>query len=1160
MASQAHAQSGSFVIPEIRSAGDTDFAYWDLFARPPGSPVNVNHNYANPPALADGFGEDDDGNPTTAFAPRATLKQTGTPNCFITSSGAIYSFSDPLAFEMDYTAPAETPGEVTNVIFQTQSGGARLNVNGIVLRYVSGGLSHDITPLFRALDDPQSGAFSERIVCAFQWNLTGLNVRSFKIVFATPVSMPLWQAQLDTVIDEPFEQELGYLLATRSRPITRHDRAGYVDKNLPVTADGRFFLAGDNLNLLSDPEAGWMGTGWLYNGSATTGTTLPLVFPAQDITVTALFAPQNYATWRTFQFYHANALLGTEDDYSDDALSAPAVDPDDDDLENAGEYAFAGDPYISDDAHTRPQMLVVNVGGTLHPALRYRTNGAPLGVGDCAFKVRVSGDGGISWQDNSTIPGTTVTYRRELQADGSALITERTSAALSSFAEIDMDVDWSAAGMEGEPRAPLSLGITAGATLPAGTMGVTYTQDLGAFGGATPYAWAITAGALPAGLSLTNEGRLIGVPTVAGPQSFTVELEDALGDTVSRAFTLNLAPFEITTTGTLATTSLGSPFHTQLTSTGGTGPYTWSLASGSSLPDGLTLSSGGLLSGSPAALGSFVFTLQVTDSTLLTVSKVFTLRVIELGVLSQTLPTAVIKVAYSTMLTGTGGTMPYEWTLVSGSLPAGITLSPSGLLSGTANTASVSPFTVQLEDADGFTATRELTLSVSSTYLRPEVIASAFPVATVGALFSHNVTALNYPKTITATGLPRGLKITPTTGVISGRPEVSGIFNVQLQATNTGGKSLIRTVPLLVKALEKNLVGSFVGLVDRHLTINQRLGSKLDLTVTSKGSFSMKLTTGTKAVSTTGFLAVSAPQISATLGGQPLSLTLNPTTGELTGTHGAATVSGWRFIWNKLTHPADTRDGYYSFAMNLADAGDDGVASIPQGSGFATFSVALTGALTITGKTADGETLTSAGALGPDGEICLYAPLYKALGSLIGGLKISEDPLGEFWENTLTGELTWFKPTTVTRTYSTTFGPLNLSASGKYLAATNREIVLGLPDTGMAQLSFNDGGLANSATDPDLSFTYTDDNKVLLPAASQNPGKVTLVINKATGAVSGKFTLTETTPPLLRSNVPFSGQIVRQADGTKKAVGYFLLPQLPGTATAPILSGGIVIQ
>lgn len=1164
MTLHARAQSGNFVIPAIRSEGHTDFAYWDLFARPPGSPANTNYNHPNPPALADGFGEDDSGNATTAFAPRAILTQTGTPNCFITSSGAIYSFSDPLAFEVAYSAPSGTPGEITNVIFQTQSGGARLNLNGVVLRYESGGQSHDITPLYRALDDPQSGAFSERIVCAFQWNLTGLNLRHFKIVFTTPVSMPLWQAQIDAAIATPFEQVLGYLMATRSRPITRHDRAGYVDKNLPATADGRFFLAGDVLNLLSEPEAGWLGTGWHYNnGGATTGATLPLVFPAQDITVTALFAPQAYATWRAFMFYHANALLGTENDYTNDAVSASAVDHDGDGLDNAGEYAFGGDPYVADDARTRPQMLVVDMEGVQYPALRYRTNGAPAGSGDCAFRVQVSRDGGASWADNLSVPGTTVIHLRELQADGSALVTERTSAALNGLGQVEMAVAWSVGGVGGRPRVPLALNIVAPSELPAGTMGVAYSQDLGPVGGVAPYQWRIAAGALPAGVALSVAGVIDGVPTAHGTYSFTVELEDALGTRISRALTLSLAPFEITTNSTLDAVPAGSPVNVQLEALGGTGPYVWSLAPGSGLPQGLVLSSGGLLSGNAATAGDYSFAIQVSDATPLTVGRLFHLRVIDLSVRPQELPTAVVNVPYSAMLAGSGGTTPYVWTVVAGSPPAGITLSPSGGLSGAASGVGTSTFTVQIQDAYGFTAAREVTLAVSGTYLRPEVPAQSFPAATVGVLFNQAVTVLNHPKSISASGLPRGLRIAATTGLISGRPEVSGVFNVQIQGVNAAGRSLIRTLPLVVRAVEKNLLGSFTALVDRHPAVNQQMGSKLELTVTSRGSFSVKLTTGTKAVSTTGFLAAGAPHISLILGGQPLLLTLSPSMETLHGTYGSASVAGWRLVWNKAARPAESRDGYYSFAMNLADTADDGVASIPQGAGFASFGVALSGVLTVVGKTADGETVAASAALGPNGQICLYVPLYRSSGSLTGSLLLSEDARGEFWENTLTGSLTWSKPVSATRAYAGGFGPVRLSASGGYLAATNKELVLGLPEPGEAELSFSDGGLADSATDPDLTFGYTDDNKVVLAGAAASPARVALVINKSTGAVSGKFSLTETAPPLVRKDVPFTGQTVRHADGRLKAVGYFLLPQIPvgsqKITNSPVLSGAFVV-
>lgn len=433
------AQSGSFIIPALRGGTAADFSYWDFFQRPPGSPTNQNYNYANPPALLDGLGWDDDGNPTTAFAPRAALKQVGAPNAFITSSGAIYSFDTTTAFELDYLAPVEWAGAVTNVIFQVQTGGSRLDHDNPHLRYSVGAQTFDLAPVFRGLDDPQSGAFGERLISAFQWDLTGLNVRAFTIVFSAPgPSMPLWQAQLDATVGTPFAQELGYLLFANALPVTRHERPGSVDKNLPPGMDGRFFFANDMLELYGTPSLDWEHVGWLHNGVVHPTYELDLIFPAHDTTVTALFAPLTYAAWRELIFFHANSLTGTADDYSDDAVSGPEVDFDGDGLENWAEYAFGCDPYMPDAVRAQTQLLVVQDSGQAYPAIRYRCNGAPEGYGDVGFHVRLSTDL-ATWTDNRTAP-TTVTVSRELQADGTVLVTERALQSVGSFNRCFMQV------------------------------------------------------------------------------------------------------------------------------------------------------------------------------------------------------------------------------------------------------------------------------------------------------------------------------------------------------------------------------------------------------------------------------------------------------------------------------------------------------------------------------------------------------------------------------------------------------------------------------------------------------------------------------------------------------------------------------------------------
>ncbi|GEP41833.1 Ig domain-containing protein [Brevifollis gellanilyticus] len=1172
----SHAQSGSFIIPGLRGEAASDFAYWDLFKNEPGK--TTNHNYDNPVALLDGLGEDDLGNLSSVTAKtRIFLKETATTSSFVTSSGAIYSFAAPTAFEVKYTPPATSVGAVTNVIFQTQTGGTRMDVNNIRLLYIgttpTGPMTFELAPNFKGLDDPQTGGFSERLVSAFQWDLTGRNVRDFKIVFTSPAaSMPLWQAQIDAVIGAPFVQELGFLLSTRSRPVTRFGRVGSIDKNLPPTADGRFFYQGEELNLLADAESGWIPTGWYYNGASSTGASLPLTFPGQDILVIALFAPQNYTAWREAMFNHVNSLLGTQDDYNNDAISAKTVDSDNDGLNNAGEYAFSGDVYSNDPVRWSPQVLRVDVSGVPHLAIRYRTNGAPANHADTVFKAQLSINGGGTWTDNSTV-STTIEHSRVLQSDGSALVTARTVLPLAELpADAAMRIDWTASGVHGDPLAPLPLGITTNALANA-RVGVSYSASIIAAGGVAPYVWELTSGSLPAGLTFnTSTGQISGLPSAAVNAAFTVQITDANNLTSTKALQLNVNPFIITTASPLPGSLVNVPYEVDFAATGGTGPFTWTVINGT-LPAGLTFSNVGVLSGlvSPAAAGTRTFTVQITDANQFTATKEMTVSFFNLVVTTPTsLPGAVTNIPYSFALTGSGGTPAYAWARLSGSLPAGLSIDAAGLISGVPTAAVNSAFTVRITDANNFSVTKAFTLVSTTNLVRPVVNPITFPNATIGAGYNATLTGYNYPKTFTLVGLPKGLtykSVTDTvtfitTCEISGNASVSGVFNVQVRATNDGGTSSIVTAPLVVKALPSNLVGTFSGIIDRNTAANTGLGSKFSLVTTTNGTFSFKLTTGAKTTTTAGFLAAAAPHVKITnFPGGALELDLS--NDLVDGTHGAAEVNGWRSTWHAVNKPASTRDGYYSLSMKLASEVDDGVAGIPQGHGYATFTVSLAGAVTVAGMTADGQKITSSDVMGPQGQVGVHALLYAGKGTLLGDFAISEDADGGFLGNLVEGAVTWSKPATTGKVYAATFtAPVALDLEGGYLAAAAKGgIVLGLPEEGAAQLLFTDGGLADSDTEPNVGFTYTHDNKV---AFSSNPNRVSLTINAVTGAVSGKFTLTEnTTPPLVRKDVPFLGQIVRGADGSLKAAGYFLLPQIPPSGqkvSALTLSGGISIQ
>jgi len=242
-------------------------------------------------------------------------------------------------------------------------------------------------------------------------------------------------------------------------------------------------------------------------------------------------------------------------------------------------------------------------------------------------------------------------------------------------------------------------------TLPNGTINTSYTTQLSASGGTTPFTWTLTSGTLPAGLSLSSAGVVSGTPTTVGTSTFTVMATDSATIPFSSSQTLTLvvnAPTLTITTASLANEVVGKAFSTQLTLTGGVAPYTWSVAGGA-LPTGVTLSAAGVLSGSPAASGFYSFTAQVKDTepSPQVATKVLTFTVYNaLAITTTTLPGGSLHNVYATTtLQFTGGSTPVTWSLSTGSLPAGLSLSAAGVISGTPTATGTSTFTVQLADS-----------------------------------------------------------------------------------------------------------------------------------------------------------------------------------------------------------------------------------------------------------------------------------------------------------------------------------------------------------------------------------------------------------------------------------------------------------------------------
>ncbi len=178
-----------------------------------------------------------------------------------------------------------------------------------------------------------------------------------------------------------------------------------------------------------------------------------------------------------------------------------------------------------------------------------------------------------------------------------------------------------------------TLQVTTAAVLPYGIVGTAYDQQLTADGGQanTSYSWSVISNSLPPGLSMDSGGTIQGTPTSSGTNNFTVQVHDNNGHTATQALSLTIyAPLQVMTTS-LSSGTTNVPYNSQqLAATGGLPPYRWSLASGN-LPSGLSLSTNGLISGTPTVAGTSNFVVQVTDSALETATQGLSLVVYTLS-------------------------------------------------------------------------------------------------------------------------------------------------------------------------------------------------------------------------------------------------------------------------------------------------------------------------------------------------------------------------------------------------------------------------------------------------------------------------------------------------------------------------------------------------
>jgi uncharacterized delta-60 repeat protein len=485
------------------------------------------------------------------------------------------------------------------------------------------------------------------------------------------------------------------------------------------------------------------------------------------------------------------------------------------------------------------------------------------------------------------------------------------------------------------------------------------------------------------------------------------------------------------------------------------------------------------------------------------------------------------------------------------------------------------------------------------------------------------------PVTYGAKGLPAGLKIDATTGYITGRPTVANTtknpagYPVTISVANaikaTDVSKTTRNIIIDIKPLPVGVAGVFAGPVQRHSIINSFLGGRFDMTVTTAGSFSGSLTMGGEAarkfagafnlnLDANGLL-IGSPSASVSLPGTKTAppVTLNFSLGIVAATvvgeppvtvlHSATIVyqahsvgfSAWRNnfaakVVDGVSKLPTAYQGLYNVGFVLPDGPSTLIANpaVPQGAGYATFTVSASGAYTLATRTADGEKLTGSYWVGPTGQLFIYQALYTTVpkGSLLGTLQIELGATAD--DNDVSGSLDWVRPKNTKAThrlYKDGFGlpgtPVVTSVAltalgGRFIEqSATAGTVFGSTAPTTANLEFSeDGEFSPTPADSDVTtFTNPDLIGITVNAGTKLVQPVITAATKITpthktGAITGTGTLIDNGGALKRKLV-FQGLMIRVRTsglGIEPRItetygtGYFILDQIPVGAEKPTTS------
>ncbi len=264
--------------------------------------------------------------------------------------------------------------------------------------------------------------------------------------------------------------------------------------------------------------------------------------------------------------------------------------------------------------------------------------------------------------------------------------------------------------------APLEL---VSAPLVSAILGRDYDAQLIAVGGRAPYQFTAVS-SLPLGLQLDAQGRLSGAPRFVGSTEVRFRVDDRLGASASASLVLRVIRTDhrlLIVQAALPTGRIDSEYceadPVQLTASGGTEPYVWTLTS--TAPAGLALNADGTLCGVPTQAGSYAVGVQVKDAGGLIDSSIF---VVKIGasnafvITSVGLPNGEPGIGYGAQLQVNGAIEAVVWRMELGTLPEGLTLSEQGLIEGVPTQVQTTAFVVSVQDGQGQFTRRPMAIQI----------------------------------------------------------------------------------------------------------------------------------------------------------------------------------------------------------------------------------------------------------------------------------------------------------------------------------------------------------------------------------------------------------------------------------------------------------------